>query len=436
MARMSPAAPVPIIILILSFLAPSELSLYIFGLRLPPHRVAVIVLLPVALYRLASGQGIRVRPYDVLFLLYAWWTVFAYWLHSGMEGVVFGGSVALESFGTYAVARTCVRSRDDLIATVKVMLAAVAAAAVIAFPETLFGQIFTHDFLQKLLGYPSTTIVEQRLHLTRAYSTFDHPIHYGSFCASMLALAWFSDRRTWPRLRRLALICGATSLGLSSAPLLSVALQSALIVWEFGTRGIAGRTSITVALLVGLFFGVSVVASRSPFTIIATGFTLDSWTGYYRVQIWQYGYETVVNNLWTGIGLAEWERPDWMFSSTVDAYWLVTTMRTGLPSLLLLVLAIALLVRSVVKAQRRLWDRQCQRLATGWLISLIALIMIGVTVHYWNVVHAYMFFFLGLGGWLADPRRNAPGLRTRLRKRAQPQPETAPGYVFPGAVPV
>ena len=435
MAARTLAAPLPVILLILSFLVPSELSLYLAGLRLPPHRVAVILLLPFAFYRLAAQRGMRLHAYDGLFLLYGWWTIFAYWLHSGMEGAVFGGSVALESFGTYVVARAYVRTRDAMLSSVKVMLAAVAVAAAFALPETLLGQIFTHDFLQRLLGLPSTTIVEHRLHLTRAYSAFDHPIHYGSFCASMLALAWYANSRAWTRAQRIALISGATMLSLSSAPLLSAALQAALIVWEMATRGISGRTSITVALVLGLFFGVSLVATRSPFTIVATGFTLDPWTGYYRLQIWLHGFDSVLNNLWTGIGLAELERPEWMFSSTVDAYWLVTTMRTGLPSLVLQVLAIALLVRGVVKAQRRLWDRECRRIATGWLISLIALILIGVTVHYWNVVHAYMFFFLGLGGWLADPKRNAQGLRTRHNRTQPPQPahEPVPVYTYPGS---
>ena len=440
MARKIPAAPLPIVLLILSFLCPTELSLYLAGLRLPPHRVAVLVLFPIALWKLASQRGMRIRSFDIAVLAFATWTVFAYWVHSGWDGIVFGGSLALESFGTYVVTRAYVRGRDALLGTMRVMLVAIAVAAVIALPETLFGQIFTHDLLRDLTGYMHPTTVEKRLGLTRAYGTFDHPIHYGGFCASMLAVFWFAERRAWTRAQRLALISGATMLGLSSAPLLCVGFQCGLIAWEYATRGMASRVAMSLAVLAGLYLGVSMVATRSPFTIIATGFTLDSWTGFYRVQIWEHGTASVMNNLWTGIGLAEWDRPSWMYSSTVDAFWLVTTMRTGLPALLLLVAAIGLLVRAVVVKQRRVWDKECRRLATGWLISLIVLMLIGVTVHYWNVVHAYLFFFLGLGGWLADPKRNAAGLKTSAARVVQDVPEMAlpeePGYGHPGAGPV
>ena len=41
-------------------------------------------------------------------------------------------------------------------------------------------------------------------------------------------------------------------------------------------------------------------------------------------------------NVWKypllGIGLGEWERPAWMFSSTIDAFWLVIMIRTGVPA--------------------------------------------------------------------------------------------------------
>jgi hypothetical protein len=65
-------------------------------------------------------------------------------------------------------------------------------------------------------------------------------------------------------------------------------------------------------------------------------------------------------------------------------------------------------------------DRDARRLAMGWMMSLIALSLIGCTVHYWNVLHAYFFFFLGLGGWLADPLR----VRAKARKRGAAPPMT------------
>ncbi len=311
MLRAVSAAPTPVVLILLSFLCPTEFSLYVEGLRLPPHRLALLVLFPVALARLVSGAGAaRLRGFDVAFALYAAWTLGIYALHGeGQDGLVYGGSLALESLGAYVVARAFVRDLAAFRATLAATALAIGAAALVALPETLFGQTFAHDLLRQLTGYEHPTAVETRLGLARAYGTFDHPIHYGTFCAAMLATFWFAERRPARRGAHALLLSGATALGLSSAPLLCLALQGGMIIWDRLTRRIPSRTMLTLAVLAGLYLGVALVATRSPVAILATGMTLDSWTGYYRLQIWEHGLENVWANPWTGIGLADWERP-------------------------------------------------------------------------------------------------------------------------------
>ena len=399
------AAPLPVVLVIVSFLCPTEFSLYLGGLRLPPHRVALILFVPVALFRMLSRRDTHIRSFDLLFLAFAAWTLFAYWTHSDWEGLVYGGSLGLESFGGYIVARAFVRTPDDIVNALRVMVLAIVAAALIALPETLLGQIFVHDALRALTGFVHPTAIEQRLGLTRAYGTFDHPIHYGTFCAALLALMWFAEKRASRRRARAALATAATLLGLSSAPILCLAVQGGLIGWERVTRGVKGRLMLTLAIIAAAYCGVAMVSNRTPFAIIATGFTLDPWTGFYRLQIWENGLANVVSNPWTGIGLNDWERPAWMVSSTVDAFWLVIAMRTGIPAIALLLAAIALLARAVVRGRARMPDKRFGRIGTGWVISLTALSLVGCTVHYWNVLNAYFFFFLGLGGVWADPVR-------------------------------
>lgn len=429
MKRARPRAPLPVTALILSFLCPTELSLYVAGLRLPPHRVVLLVLLPLALWRLAASRGLRLRGFDLALIAFNLWTLAVFAYHSGGDGVVFGGSLAVESLGAYLVARVFVRDIGAMRATLRIMLYAIGAAALLALPETLLGQTFTHDAMKALTGYVHPTGIESRAGLTRAYGPFDHPIHYGTFCAALLACIWFSERRTGSALGKGATIGGATFLGLSSAPLLCLGVQAGLIVWERLTRGLHNRLLITVACLAGLFLGISLVASRSPFTIIATGFTFDAWTGFYRTQIWSNGLASVAANWATGIGLADWERPSWMVSSTIDAFWLVIMVRMGLPALLLLAAAILVLARAVMRKGSRAKDRDVRRLATGWLISLTALVLIGCTVHFWNVLHAFFFFFVGLGGWLADPRKMKRPAAARAQPAVVPPPLPA-GYGY------
>ncbi len=433
MLRALAIVPLPVSVLILSMLTPTELSLFIGGLRLPPNRVILLILLPIAVFKLMSSRNIKPHLFDFVFLAFGVLTIATYWGHSGHDGLVYGGSLALECLGGYFIARAYVRSPEMMRQTLRVMMLAVCIAAGIALPEFLLGQNFTHDILHALTGYHHPTAVEQRLGLTRAYGTFDHPIHYGTFCASMFALLWFAERSIATRRKRAALIVGATLFGLSSAPLLSIALQGAMLFWEKVTRPIKTRLSLTLAVLTGLYIGVDLVSARGPLAIIATRFTLDSWTGYYRLFIWEHGMNNVWKHPWIGLGLADWERPWWMVADTVDAYWLVLTMRQGIPSFLLLVFGIALLIRAATVNRNRHGDPLAIDLLRGWTLSLVALCLIGATVHYWNVLQTYMFFLIGLGGVLADPVRQSVSRRVRQTadreamdaSLGQPQPQPA-----------
>ena len=398
--------PLPVILLIIAFLCPTEFSLYLDGLRLPPHRVVLILLLPVALWRIALQRGMKLRAFDAMFLAFNAWTVGIFMYHQGdHEGLVYGGSLALEGLGAYLVARAWIRDAALFEATLRTMAIAIAIAATIALPETLLGKNFTHDILRDLTGYVHPTAVETRLHLTRAYGAFDHPIHYGTFCAALLAMFWYAAKSKFSRRKRALFLCLATFLGLSSAPILCLLLQGAMILWEYLTRGTANRTSITLAFLAGLYIAASCVMSRSPINLIATGMTLDAWTGYYRLQIWENGLNTVYGYPWTGIGLADWERPWWMASSTIDAFWLVIAMREGLPAIIFLVGGIVMITRAVAKRGLNIPDIATRRLSRGWIMSLIALCLVGTTVHFWNVLYTFFFFFIGLSGWIADPKR-------------------------------
>jgi len=415
MARAIQKTPAPIIFLLLCFLCPTEFSIFLGDIRLPPHRIALLLLIPFAVVRIATRSDTRLRLFDGLFVLFGLCMLGVYTYHgNGMSGFIYGGSLALETTGSYLIARAWVRDVEVLRATLKVALAVIVIAALIALPETLFGHIYTHDFLAKLTGYYHPTSVHTRIGLTRAYGTFDHPIHYGTFCAALLAMFWYAERGTFGRFKRSAIVSGATFLGLSSAPILCLVIQAGLITWEKLTRGVSARVWLTIGAIVVAYIGVALLATRSPMAILATSLTLDSSTGYYRLIIWEHGLKSVLAHPMLGIGLADWARPQWMASDTIDAFWLLTAMRTGIPSVLLLVAALALLIRAVNRRGVRNKSALVRGLSRGWLFSLIALCFIATTVHFWNVSLTFFFFFIGLAGALADPKRS------RRKKRQAP----------------
>ncbi len=400
------AAPLPIVLVVLSFLAPTELSLYIADLRLPPHRVVLLLALPFALQRLASGNA-KLRSYDALFLIFAIWTVIVFTSHEGQPGFIYGGSLALESFGSYAIARAFIRTRTQFDACLRLLILMVAITLVLALPEFLFGQHFVHDLLQAVTGYVAPRNIEFRKGFARAYATFDHPIHLGVFCVSILSLALYSVRSLSARLRRASLIILATATAISSGPILCLLMQLALMSWERVSRMLRHRVLLLVAVIAGLYIGASFVMTRSPIAVLAVGFTLDPWTGFYRLQIWEHGLQNVSDHWFMGLGRADWSRPEWMVASTIDAYWLVVAMSQGAPAFLILATAILLLARAVGRRVKRSPDRKESQIGRAWLIALLALSLMACTVHFWNALHAYFFFFLGIAGWMADPPRRA-----------------------------
>ncbi|MEZ5817507.1 MAG: hypothetical protein R3D44_10525 [Hyphomicrobiaceae bacterium] len=434
--------PWPVLLLVVSFLCPTELSVYVGSARLPPHRALLLLLLPWALIALFGHSRVKPRLFDVAFLAFAIWTVIVYIYHHGQaDGLQTGGALALDSFGSFLVARAFVRDERAFAGTAMSLVVAVAVAGLAALPETLLGQAFIHDFLRKVTGYVHPVGIEKRLGLTRAYGLFDHPIHLGTFCAGNLALAVYAARRGGDAALRAFVIVGSALTSLSSAPMLSLAVQFGLIGFERATRGIKGRVPLAVVFIVVLFGAISLVATRSPFALIATGLTLDSWTGYYRLMIWEHGLWNVWWNPWMGIGLNDWVRPQWMASPTVDAFWLVIAMKGGIPSFLLLAAGIVFVGHGVNAGMRRTGP-ETRSLATGWMVSLVALSLVGCTVHYWNVPFAYFFFFLGLGGCLADPLRRTvvsatPTVPARPVKRVRwiaPAPAPWPSGAAPGIV--
>lgn len=413
--------PLPIMVVILGLICPTELSLFVGSLRLPPHRLMITLMFALAVVRFVTRSPIQLASYDVLFFLYAVWTLAVFAFHPD-GSVEYGGALALESFCAYFIARVYIRDLETFRATLGFLFVSVLVVGAIALPEAIFKQHYVHVYLHKLTGIYLPLTNEERVGLLRAFSTFDHPIHYGTFCASILALVWFASTTNAASRIRSALVLGFAFLGLSSAPILCAGAQIAFTAWEAITRRIQSRFMILAIAIISLYLIVDLLSDRNPLSLLIANLTLDPWTGIYRTYIWHYGLQNVWDNPLIGIGLADWKRADWMHAPSIDAFWLVIMMRAGIPALVLLSAAILLLLRKVHTSKTAMAALPTQAVKMGWTISLLALSLAACTVHYWNSIHAYFFVFLGMAGWLADPKF---ALKAALVPRRQQMPPVA-----------
>jgi hypothetical protein len=436
MPRFLKDVPLPVLCLIIGIIAPFELSLYLGSIRLPPHRIAILLFVVPAVYRLIAQRHLRTTAFDVLFFLYAAWTAGVLIKHEGLgSGGEFGGALALESFGGYAIARAYIRDERSFVATIRLLFGAMFVVGAIALIESVSGELFLRSWLQKLTGVYYRIKIEERLGLTRATAVFEHPILYGTFCASLFSFAWFLSRSYVGKGMCSGIVAGSTFLSLSSAPLLCIMVQFTMIVWEKLSRPLRYRAAITIVLAVITYAIVEIASNRSAIEAIVLRVTIDAWTAYYRLQIWTYGLENVWSHPFFGIGRGDWSRVWWMSSSSVDAFWLVIMMRVGIPAPVLLGLSMILLVWGVYRGTHRNASRAVRDIAYAWMISILALVFVALTVHYWNAIHAYFFMLLGMGGWIADPLARAipAAARSVTRPVAQPsrlRPQLRPARPF------
>lgn len=414
----------PVVLLVLAFATPPEFSIYLGGLRLSAYRLVLIANFLPCMNRLLTRASGRWQLADSLMLAHGVWAILALLQNGGLEqGLETGGIYFIEAVGGYLIGRCHIRNADDFLGLAKTMMLVMCVTMAMACVESLTGNHFVRETSRRLLGGPPIPFVEPRMGFHRAFASFDHPILYGIFCASAFGLSVYvlRDRIGGFRGQMLPALVGvATFFSLSAGAFAAVAVQVFTIGWDRMTQGVNRRWSILAGAFVGLWTVICLVASRSPVKVFLTYMTFSPGTGYFRLNIWEYGSAEVQRHPWFGIGLGEWQRPEWMHSSSIDNFWLATAVRYGMPAFLFLAGAVVVLVANAAKA--RSGDRDFRDCRAAWITSMAGLCMAACTVHYWNALFCLFCFLVGAGAWLSDPSprhqpSRAPSTKLQLAAR-------------------
>ena len=184
---------------------------------------------------------------------------------------------------------------------------------------------------------------------------------------------------------------------------MAVFLQATLIAYRFVTRRLPGRWMILGGALASVYLALSIFSSRSGLKVLLWYLTFDRHTASMRLAIWDYAGDNVALHPRFGVGMEHWIRPSWMPES-VDSFWLVTTLSFGLPATISLALALVFLLARVKRSVSDEGPDVEQRRA--WAYTILSLVFVGFTVHYWNNVFVLFMFLIGSGGWMAtSPKR-------------------------------
>ena len=392
----------PIYAFFLSLILP--IHIYTGAVRLTPYGIVLLVMILPATVLLVSGRAGRIRAPDILMLLHALTVALAMLVVHRQEEIPFAARYIIESFGAYLIGRCFIRSADDFKATVRCHFLLITVLLPLAVIESVTG----YNVLYTLVGSTVPGAIGERWGLGRAYTGFDHPILYGAFAACSLALVFYvlgHGRFTVGAVRRVGVVMGAAFFSLSAGPFATLAVQCGLIGWDFVTRRIPYRWWILFGLFVAAYITVDLLSTRSPVRVFATYFTFSGHTAYDRIGDWTWGMVNIRQNPWFGVGLNDWVRERWM-SASLDSFWVVQAMRYGVPAFLLQ--AAALLILCIAVGRRRFRDRRLRVYRTGWLIAIVAFIIAGLSVHFWNAIFCLFMFFQGSGVWLMTVKDSRP----------------------------
>lgn len=401
----------PILLFILGLALPPEASVKLGDFRLSGYRVVLIFWLLPCIMKFISGE-VKFSKADWMMLLHSLWACAALVKFAGFgDGMKSGGIYVIEAVGSYFLARCYIRSTADFRAVVRLMMIMV----VCLIPYTLFEALTNNHFIREtaraIMGGEALTPMDPRMGLYRAYGTFDHPILYGIFGASALGLTCYSLNRTkdW-QIRdffRMGLLFFGVFLSVSSGAIVAALIMFALMGWDYITRSIGRRWLILLGIIISVVMVTSMFSNRSPMKVFLTFAAFDPNTAYNRLRIFDYGSEEVYRNPVFGIGLGEWQRPEWM-SSSMDNFWLATTVRYGVPSFAFLVVGLLLLTMQAGRRTFRSYHDDNAR--KSWLIALAGLGIAACTVHFWNALFALFCFVVGAGAYLALPPAEEPTL--------------------------
>lgn len=413
------ATMLPLLLIFYSFLLlPPETEFTVFGVRLFGYRLMVLLMTPPALWMMIRYSKGGINMVDIAIGFMAFWMNLSFAVVYGLEeGFVRGLGTVLDGSLCYFVARACISSPDEMRRFLVLVLPGFLFAGGMMLLESVSGRLLYRPFAASLFGHMTrfaegqasgSLILESdyRLGMVRAMGPFDHPILAGSVLVGCLPLYYFSGLRGWPYILGVAVALTGL-LSLSSAAILGLVL-AATVIAIYHVKPYIPKLSWWI--VVGAFATLVMVAhlaSKNGIIPVITRLTLSPETGSYRLLIWKYGINNVINHPLFGLGYQAWDRVSWMSNETVDAHFLLLAMRHGIAVPLVLLAGIFFGMARLGSLIGRLPARE-QPAMLGVNITVFLFVLVGQTVTFFGASQLAFMSFLGfLGGMVSWAGRTA-----------------------------
>lgn len=403
--------PLPVLIYLLCVVLP--IGFQAGPLAMTTLRLFMLIMIIPLMMRLVLGHYGHILVTDIMFVLFIGWTFVSLASNNPDKVVQNVGSSGIEFLGGYIVGRAYIRGSTDFIALCKWIGILAIATLPFALVETVTGRPLIIETLRKLPGLTSVAIVdiERRMGLERVQAVFAHPIHYGLFCSVAFTMSFIALRdvtgTTW-RYVSSAIIAFSGFLALSSGAMLAIILQIALICWSRAFASIQWRWWLLIGIFILAYVVIDIFSNRTPIRVFMSYATFSAHNAYWRGIIFEWGMKSVWGHPLLGIGLNDWERPDFMHSGSMDNFWLVNAVRYGIPGFLFLAIGYVLGIFRVMR--RDFSDNDVlSLLRKAWVFTFLGLTFTLSTVHIWTNIYSFVFFVFGAGMWMITVSSSSDG---------------------------
>jgi hypothetical protein len=404
------------------FSPPVQISLG--GAILTPGRaVTIFFLLPAFL--ILRRRSKKLFAADLWIFLTSAWCLFAVLWNDGFRP--YAAIEILELFGGYMIGRAYVFGPTSLQTFIKIVKRISLVLILLACLDTLSGRRFTAETVAHLFSLSfDAGETQYRNGIVRATATFPVAELFGLFCVVCTSLFLYSERRLTQKVLFAGLGIFGTVLSVSSGPILALAIVLGSFCYGVVFRKVPSRwrvlrNAIIGALLVGFLGDVIVLGNDGTHAIlwIVRNFTFDPWTGYWRVETWQHALRYILAEPFTGMGFSSIADPNDLFLRSIDSVYLVIAWRFGLPAVFFLIAAI---ISSVAERRSRIEvqpDSYMSVVRTGFSLAIVAIAVIGLTVHLWDSTWIFWSMCMGVRVSIKEYRRMTARGVNRLRSESR-----------------
>lgn len=390
--------------------------------RLSVYRIVLVLTLAPALAMWCMGKAGKIKIADIALLFYSLWCAIGLVLIHGVNVALQPSAIIfIETMGPYLLARLYIRDADSFYNMVNLLFKLFLLFLPLALIESITSRNLTLEFFGHVFPTPPDSPYEPRWGLRRVQAFLEHPILYGVVTGSIVGMVYMVLGYKKPlhvRLGKTGLAALTAFLCMSAGPITAIVGQIMLIAWNGILRNNIHRWKLFWGIVIAMYLFVAVVSNQSVPEFYIGHFSFDEASAYYRVLIWRFGSASAMNHPFFGVGLGEWERPDWMPYS-IDMFWLIHAVLNGIPAALMMLLAFFSIVISL--SFKKGLNEQLNEYRMAHLFSMAGFFLVGWTVHFWNGTYVLFLFLLGSGVWLIDVETKPKNV-TRGQERSRERP--------------